>query len=63
MDGDFVEYICRSFPSLVERLKAGIFDGRQIPFVIESQNFFQFCDSMHKMELAPSCMIAICRAF
>ena len=31
-DGDCFQYICQSFPSLSnEKLKAGIFDGRQIP--------------------------------
>ena len=31
-DGDCFQYICQSFPSLSnEKLKAGIFDSRQIP--------------------------------
>ena len=49
-DGDCFQYICKSFASLDnEKLKAGIFDGRQIRQLMRDQKFY---DSMNEVELA-----------
>ena len=39
-DGNFFKYICMKFPGLIiEKLKAGIFDGSQIRKLINDANF------------------------
>ena len=39
-EGDFFQYICKSFPSVNnEKLKAGTFDGPQIQQLMRDQNF------------------------
>ena len=49
-DGNYFQYICKSFPSLSnDKLKAGIFGGPQIRQFIRDQTF---CDSMNEVELA-----------
>ena len=49
-DGNYFQYICKSFPSLSnDKLKAGIFGGSQIRQFIRDQTF---CDSMNEVELA-----------
>ena len=49
-DGDYFQYICKSFPSLSnEKLKTGIFDSPKIRQLIGDQ---RFCDSMNEVELA-----------
>ena len=49
-DGDCLQYICKSFPSLTDdKLKAGIFDGPHLWQLMGDQ---KFCDSMNEVELA-----------
>ena len=39
-DGECFKYICRSFPGLsIEKLKAGIVDGRDIRKLMQDENF------------------------
>ena len=57
IDGDFIEYIYSSFPSLSnEKLKAGIFDGYMIRQLMKDK---KLCGSMNKTELAACCMVFI----
>ena len=48
-DGDYFTYLCQGFPGLtMEKLKAGVFDGPQIPQLIRDPKFE---NSMNEVEL------------